>query len=187
MQAVWEALDQEYGQEQEVVNAVNSELKILKSALGSTPEYIINLRNSLPGLEETLKSVNGLEHLQTPDKVNLLVEKFDERYQHEWEYFRSKSTGSTYERFFKFLLDRYDSCKSIIARQRSCESAQEVTASGSVHHVSSGCFRCKKWVAKNGDITCAACGNVTAQGNVIEHCLEHCSSYVAMSVNQRRR
>ena len=78
MVQVWEALDMEYGQEQEVVNAVNRELKILKSDTCSTAEYIVKLRNFLPGLEEALKSVNGLEHLQTPDKVNYLIEKFDD-------------------------------------------------------------------------------------------------------------
>ena len=51
-------------------------------------------------------AVNGLEHLKTPDKVDFLVEKFDERTQHEWEYFRSKQGGKTYDRFFTFLLDR---------------------------------------------------------------------------------
>ena len=93
MTEVWDALDKEYGQEQEVVNAVNIELKSLKSDLCSTPEYIVKLRNFLPGLEEALKSVNGLEHLQTPDKVNYLVENFDERTQYDWEYFKIKATG----------------------------------------------------------------------------------------------
>ena len=118
MQAVWKALDEEYGQEQEIVNAVNDELKNLTSENCSTPEYIVKLRNFLPGLEDALKSVNGLEHLQTPDKVNVLVAKFDERTQYEWEYFKSKTTGKTYDRFFSFLLDRYDSSKSMIARLR---------------------------------------------------------------------
>ena len=83
MTEVWEALDHEYGQEMEVVNAVNAELRQLVSLPCSTEEFIVNLRNYLPGLEETLQSVNGLEHLQTPDKVNLLVEKFDDRTQHD--------------------------------------------------------------------------------------------------------
>ena len=71
MTEVWKALDDEYAQEQEVVNDVNEELKSLRSAVCSTPEYIVKLRNHL---EEALKSVGGLEHLQTPDKVNILVE-----------------------------------------------------------------------------------------------------------------
>ena len=118
MVQVWEALDMEYGQEQEVVNAVNRELKVLKSDICSTAEYIVKLRNFLPGLEEALKSVDGLEHLQTPDKVNYLIEKFDDRTLYDWEYFKSKSSGRTYDRFFNFILDRYDSCKSTIARQK---------------------------------------------------------------------
>ena len=95
MAEVWEALDHEYAQELEVVNA----------EVSTTPEYIVKLRNYLPGLEDTLKSVNGLEHLQTPDKVNRLVEKFDERTQHDWEYYKSKSSGKTWDRFFSFILD----------------------------------------------------------------------------------
>ena len=47
----------EYGQEQEVVNAVNRELKILKSDTCSTAEYIVKLRNFLPGLEEAWKKL----------------------------------------------------------------------------------------------------------------------------------
>ena len=57
MVQVWEALDMEYGQEQEVVNAVNRELKILKSDTCSTAEYIVKLRNFLPGLEEAWKKL----------------------------------------------------------------------------------------------------------------------------------
>ena len=117
----------------------------------------MKLRNFLPGLEEALKSVNGLEHLQTPDKVNYLVEKFDERTQYDWEYFKSKSTGRTYERFFNFILDRYDSCKSTIARQKSYETS-ECLATGTINHVTISCFKCKKWIAKSGALTCPACG-----------------------------
>ena len=122
MNEVWDALDKEYGQEQEVVNAVNHELRRLRSEPCSTSQFIVNLRNSLPNLEEALMAVNGLEHLKTPDKVDFLVEKFDERTQHEWEYFRSKQDGKTYDRFFAFLLDRYDSCRSTVARAASKES-----------------------------------------------------------------
>ena len=105
MQEVWDALNKEYGQEQEVVNAVNLELKQLMSEACSTPEYIVKLRNFLPGLEEALESVDGLEHLTTPDKVNYLVEKFDERTQYDWEYWKSKDTGKTYDRFKRLILD----------------------------------------------------------------------------------
>ena len=110
MTEVWENLDEEYGQEQEVVNAVNAELKVLVSGVHTTPEFIVKLRNHLPRLEDALMSVNGLEHLQTPDKVNFLVEQFDEYYQNLWEYYKSKeTTGKTYRKFFKFIIDRYDS------------------------------------------------------------------------------
>ena len=102
MVEVWKALDEEYAQEQEVINAVNSELLSLTSGINSTPEYIMKLRNHLPRLEDALKSVQGLEHLQTPDKVNFLVEHFDEPTQRDWEYFKSKQTGRTYNRFFCF-------------------------------------------------------------------------------------
>ena len=44
MNEVWDALDREFGQEQEVVNAVNLELKQLRSATCTTPEYIVKLR-----------------------------------------------------------------------------------------------------------------------------------------------
>ena len=88
MDAVWQALDDEYGQEQEVVNAVNHELRQLVLDECSTPQLIVNLRNALPGLEEALSAVDGLEHLKTPDKVCAaelcsaslsLVESWDER------------------------------------------------------------------------------------------------------------
>ena len=119
MKEVWDALDMEYGQEQEVVNAVNLELQTLRSGNYSTPEYIIKLRHFLPGLESALESVNGLDHLQTPDKVNYLIQKFDERTLYDWEYFKSKSEGKTYKRFFNFILDRYEACKSTVARLKS--------------------------------------------------------------------
>ena len=77
MTEAWKALDDEYAQEEEVVNAVNKQLKKLKLEECNTPEYIVSLRNHLPVLEAALDSVKGLEHLQTPDKVNFLVEKFD--------------------------------------------------------------------------------------------------------------
>ena len=186
MQDVWDALDKEYGQEQEVVNAVNMELKVLKSELCNTPEYIIKLRNFLPSLEEALKSVNGLEHLQTPDKVNYLVEEFDERTPYDWEYFKSKASGKTYDRFFNFILDRYDSCRSTVARIRSyncaADSNQECL---NVSKVEISCYKCKKWIAKGSDIKCPACGKNTRQGESIGHCLEHCDKYEAMSANQR--
>ena len=65
MAEIWDALDREYGQEQEVVNAVNLELKTLRSENCSTPEYIIKLCHFLPGLESALESVNGTSKHQT--------------------------------------------------------------------------------------------------------------------------
>ena len=116
MSEVWEVLDSEYGHEQEVLNAVDQELIALKVQHISSPEYIVHLRNYLPNLEEALKSVNGLEHLQSPERVNFMVEKFDDRTLYEWEYFKNKNDGTTYDRFFNFILDRYDSCISMMAR-----------------------------------------------------------------------
>ena len=77
MDQVWDALDKEYGQEQEAVNAANKELTLLKLDTCSTAAYIVKLRNSLPGLEDALKSVDGLEHLHSTDKDNYFIEKFD--------------------------------------------------------------------------------------------------------------
>ena len=65
MSEVWLALDDEYAQEQEVVNAVNSALRKLRSETCTTPEYIVKLHNFIPGLDTALTSVNGLDHLQT--------------------------------------------------------------------------------------------------------------------------
>ena len=70
MTEVWAELDKEYGQEQEVVNAVDAELKLIIAEECTTDEFIVKLRNFLPGLEDALKSVDGLEHLQTPSVVN---------------------------------------------------------------------------------------------------------------------
>ena len=194
MTEVWEALDNEYGQEQEVVNAVNAELKLLKSEVCSTPEYIVKLRNHLPSLEEALNSVGGLEHLQTPDKVNLLVENFDERTQYDWEYYKSKASGRTYDRFFNFILDRYDSCRSTIARLKSRDSSHALACNGHASHAMAhinhssmdiSCFKCKKWVTKGGARSCAACGHTISERQPIGHCLEHCTKYKAMTANQR--
>ena len=78
MSKVWEVLDAEYAQEQEVINAVDIELYQLISSECSTPEYIIiMLRIYPPTLKEALKAVHGLDHLQSPDRVNLLTRKFD--------------------------------------------------------------------------------------------------------------
>ena len=116
--------------------------------------------------------------------MNILVAKFDERTQYEWEYFKSKNTGKTYDRFFNFLLDRYDCSKSMIARLQSYDSS-DTLKTGAVNHVSVSCYKCQKWIAKGSAHTCAACGDVTLAGNKLNHCIEHCAKYIVMSVNQR--
>ena len=189
MTEVWTALDEEYAQEQEVVNAVNSALRKLRSEAGTTPEYIVKLRNYIPSLETALTSVQGLEHLQTPDKVDFLVEKFDDLTQREWEYYRSKNVGKTWDRFFNFILDRYPSCRSMIARtqSRSClsEPSQDPPLQLNSNAIVAACVKCKKWVARGGPYSCAACSYQALEGAPIGHCLEHCPSYVSMTANQR--
>ena len=102
------------------MNAVNYELSRLKSESCSTSQYIVNLWNSLLNLEEPLLLVNGLEHLKTLDKVDFLVEKFDERTQHEWEYYRSKQSGHMTDFLLFFSIDM------ILAGQLSLESIHEI-------------------------------------------------------------
>ena len=206
MEEVWTTLDAEYAQEQEVVNAVNKELNDLRATPGSTEEYIVKLRQHLPNLEDTLKEVGGLEHLQTPDRVNMMVSRFDERTLHEWEYFRSKNKGTTYERFFMFLLDRYDAARSAIARRNSIVPVSTNMTSCSVcHHgdhsvvtcphnhqvnrthvtTAGVCSRCQKWTARDKVYTCPGCGRGTAVGQKVHHCLEHCGVYMSMTPNDR--
>ena len=188
MSEVWAALDAEYAQEEEVVNAVNTQLQKLRLTECTTPEYIVNLRNHLPVLQDALESVNGLEHLQTPDKVNFLVDKFDDLTQREWQYFKCKSTGKTWDRFFSFILDRYDACRSTIARLRSRENLMDPppnTVSVTANATTGSCVKCVKWVAKGGSYLCPACRHQVSEGNPIGHCLEHCQTYVSMTANQR--
>ena len=190
---VWSALDTEYAQEQEVINAVDEELKALRSIDCSTAEYIVKLRNHLPNLEDALREVDGLEHLHSPERVNRMVEKFDERTVHEWEYFRSKTTGTTYKRFFDFLLDRYDAARSSIARlkSRSCNlDMQNCLQQHVINHASTGeneCRRCNNWIARDEVYTCPECGRGTLRDHKINHCLEHCGAYMSMSVNERSK
>ena len=188
MTEAWKALDDEYAQEEEVVNAVNKQQKKLKLEECNTPEYIVSLRNHLPVLEAALDSVKGLEHLQTPDKVNFLVEKFDSLTQRDWEYFKSKNSGRTWDRFFSFILDRYDACRSTIARMRSQESessSQQMSNSLNVNSTSASCVKCSKWIAQGGTYSCPACGHHASEGSSIGHCLQHCQAFVSMSANQR--
>ena len=79
MSEVWEVLDAEFAQEQEVINTVDIELYKLISSECSIPEFIVILRNYLPTLEEALKAVNDLDDLQSPYRVNFLTQKFDKR------------------------------------------------------------------------------------------------------------
>ena len=203
MQEVWKALDAEYAQEQEVINAVNEELNKLRSMDLTTAEYIVELRNQLPILEDVLQEVNGVEHLQSPDRVNYLVEKFDERTLYDWDYFRSNHEGTTYKRFFDFLLDRYAASRSSIARQKSRTfqlTTNAVTLKCGIctldGHIATNCpqniksthdecRRCLKFVARDGVHTCPACGRGTPKDSKIHHCLEHCAVYLSMSVNER--
>ena len=52
MEEIWAALDREYAQEEEVIISVNEELQKLTSTVSTVPEYIVELRNYLPVLEE---------------------------------------------------------------------------------------------------------------------------------------
>ncbi len=188
MSDVWKVLDAEFAQEQEVINAVNEELAKLRSTDCSTPQYIVNLRNYLPILEENLRSVGGIDHLCSPDRVHFLAAKFDDRTMYDWEYFKSKNSGSTYERFFNFLLDRYEASRSILARLKS-ESIGVATNSITVNLTSSAatteCRRCQTFTARNTIYTCPGCGRGTPVGEKILHCLEHCGAYMRMNPNER--
>ena len=134
-----------------------------------------------------MSAVDGLEHLRTPDKVDFLVEKFDERTQHEWEYYRSKGSGKTYDRFFAFLLDRYDSCRSTTARVQASSSSLHVDSVNRMTADINNCVKCSSWTAKGGSHTCPACGHTVAEGQLIGHCLAHCQKYEAMTVDQRSK
>ena len=191
MTEVWQVLDAEFAQEQEVINAVDEELQKLRSTDCSTPQYIVELRNFLPVLEENLRSVKGTEHLCSPDRVHFLAGKFDERTMYDWEYFKSKTEGTTYERFFKFLEDRYEACRSTIARLKSTSSSTTaINKLQSVNLLAQGatsdeCRRCRSWVARDNIYTCPGCGRGTAVGEKLLHCLEHCGAYMKMTPNER--
>ena len=192
MEDVWKVLDGEYAQEGEVINAVDVELKALKMSKCSVSEYIVKLRNHLPNLEEALKSVNGLDHLCSPARVDYLSAKFDDRTLYDWDYFRSKqSDGTTYERFFKFLVDRYDAAKSSIARSTKVkmdECTQDSPDQQIVNLTSATeteCRRCRTFIARDTVYTCPGCGRGTPVGQHILHCLEHCGAYMRMSANER--
>ena len=182
MKEVWQTLDEEFAAEHEVISAVEEELLKLTSEDCSTPQYIVNLRNHLPTLVENLRSVNGVEHLCSPDRVRVLAARFDERTMYDWEYFRSKETGTTYERFFKFLLDRYESSRATIARLKTVDN---ITVKVNLLSTDSDCRKCRSWTAKEKIYTCPGCGRGTAVGEKVLHCLEHCGGYMKMSVNER--
>ena len=169
MDEVWSVLDSEFAQEQEVINAVDEELNKLLSLNCSVAEYIVKLRNHLPNLEAALDAVNGLDHLQSPDRVNLLISRFDERTLHDWDYFRSKSTGPTYNRFIAFLVDRYDASRSSVARSRSSNLGEQTHSVNRIN--SSECRRCLKWSAKDKVYTCPGFGHGTVINENIHLCL----------------
>ena len=192
MQQVWQLLDEEYAQQEEVVNAVDVELKKLRNVDSTIPEYIVKLKNHLPLLEESLKSVDGLDHLCSPSRVNFLCSKFDERTMHDWDYFRgkNKSQGTYYELFYKFLVDQYEAAKSSIARANRVQLEEDSSTSHTVNRTSvtvpvAECRRCRTWIARDKVYTCPGCGRGTAVGDRIHHCLEHCGAYMAMSPNER--
>ena len=189
MAEVWEVLDSEFAQEEEIINCVNSELKALRLMDCSVHEYIVKLRKHLPNLEDALESVEGLDHLQNPDRVNYLTSKFDERTLEQWDYFRSKATGKVYDRFFEFLKDRYEASKSAIARSKSVSLVATIPPPLQSIHSSSvdstSCRRCRTWVAREQIYECPGCGRGTAVNEKVEHCLEHCAAYMRMSVNER--
>ena len=192
MGKVWSALDKEFAREEEVIIDVNVELKSLISAESSIPEHIVELRN-LPVLEEAMKAVDRLDHLCSPDRANLLLTKFDERTLHEWDYFRTKNTGSAYQRFFNFLLDRYDATNAAVARTKSTFIAPQAATppqsqSGSANHTqASDKTNCKSKSLTSKDVvySCPGCGRGTAVGDRVHHCLEHCAAYMQMSANDR--
>ena len=191
MQQVWQLLDEEYGQPEEVVNAVDVELKKLRMVECSLPEYIVKLKNHLPLLEESLKSVDGLDHLCSPARVSYLSSKFDERTMHDWDYFRSKhkSKGTYYELFYEFLVDQYDAAKSSIARSHRVQ-LEDSPNNHSVNRTAvtdAECRRCRTWTARDAVHTCPGCGRGTAISEKVHHCLEHCGAYMNMTPNERSK
>ena len=90
---------------------------------------------------------------------------------------------------FLWLHPRYDACRSAIARVRSQQSGTSISSTTDpAHHLlkpNATCVRCSKWVAKGGTHLCPSCGHKAYEGNIIGHCLEHCESYLGMTVNQR--
>ncbi len=121
--------------------------------------------------------------------MNYLCSKFDDRTLHDWDYFRSKASGSTYERFFKFLVDRYDAAKSSIARAKKVilevEDPLYNQAQTNISDTTTECRRCTSWLAREGIYTCPGCGRGTPNGEHIHHCLEHCGAYMQMNANER--
>ena len=87
MTKVWGVLDKEFAQEQEVINAVDEELNKLLSLHCTVHKYIVKLRIHLPNLEAALEPVDVLDHLQSPDRVKILISRFDERTLLDWDYF----------------------------------------------------------------------------------------------------
>ena len=84
MAEVWYVLDTKFAKEQEVINVVDEELSKLPNLNCTVPKYIIKKsRNHLPNLEPALQAVDGLDHFQYPDCVNVLISRFDDRNLHD--------------------------------------------------------------------------------------------------------
>ena len=139
MEDLWNVLDLEFSQEQEVINATDDKLGKLLQQDCPVEEHIVQLRNHLPNLESALNAVEGLDNLQSPDRVNILVYKFDERTLHDLDCFRCKSRGSTYDCFFNFLVDSHDACRSPVARAKSIS---QISSHCIKRTTSSKCHRC---------------------------------------------
>ena len=151
-------------------------------------DYIVKLRIYLQNIEEAVRLVNGLEHLHLPHRVNFLVSKFYSQTLHDWDYFKSKSSVSAYARFYKFLIDRYDACRSSIDRQKRLIFSQDGVKkhpgaqSGKINKTKATlqdeCQWCQKWTLKEKLQIFPACGRETDVGEKIHHCLEHCGLYI---------
>ena len=80
-----------------------------------------------------------------------------------------------YDRFKKFILDRYDSYRSTIARLKSRDfllQNPQVDIKHSAIDITR--FKCKKCVAQGGSCTCAVCGLIAKERKPIHHRFKVC-------------
>ena len=99
-------LDNDYAQEEKVVNSVSAKLKSICLMECSVPEYKVKLGNYISNLEVALRSVNGFEQFFAPTQVEYLAPKFYPNTLKDWNYLKAHNKGSTtYERFPSFLQD----------------------------------------------------------------------------------